>query len=76
MLRRFNVWIVLWCAFAVEERPEGLRECPPAGLAPHGHLYGSYRSFYVGAHSGSSRNRDNWGWNKIRQPCQISSLNI
>ena len=30
--------------------------------------------FYVGAHSGSSRNRDNWGWDKIRQPCQISSL--
>ena len=35
MLRRFNVWIVLLCAFAVEERPKGLRECPPAGLAPH-----------------------------------------
>jgi len=26
---------VLWCAFAVEDRPKGLRECPPAGLAPH-----------------------------------------
>ena len=24
---------MLWCAFAVEDRPKGLRECPPAGLA-------------------------------------------
>ena len=28
-----KLYTLLWCAFAIEDRPKGLCECPPAGLA-------------------------------------------
>ena len=28
-----KLYPLLWCAFAIEDRPKGLCECPPAGLA-------------------------------------------